>query len=55
MIESIIANNDRQRQLGTLATDQVSFQNKIEELKQSILSVRLTKEDGNTVNLSLWD
>jgi uncharacterized membrane protein YcgQ (UPF0703/DUF1980 family) len=55
MIESIFANNKRQKQLGTLTSDQEVFQSKLEDLKQSISSIRFTKQGNNMLNISIWD
>lgn len=55
MIQSIITNNKKQKLLGTLTTDQEVFQNKIEDLKQAISSIRLIRSDGNMINISLWE
>lgn len=55
MIESILNNNNRQRQLGTITSHQEQFQSKIEDLKQNIVSLRVIKSEGNLTNISLWD
>lgn len=55
MIDGIITNNNYQAQLGTLTSDQQAFQARIKELKQAMKSVRLTKSEGNMINISLWD
>ena len=55
MIESIISNNDRQRQLKNLSSDQEAFQQKLEDLKHSISSIRLLKPGGNMINISIWE
>lgn len=55
MIESIFANNHRQKQLGTLTPDQLIFQGKLEQLKLSIASLRLLKEGNKMINKSMWD
>ena len=55
MIQSIITNNNRQHQLGTLTPDQEAFQHRIEDLKQAIVSIRLLKSGTNMINITLWD
>jgi len=55
MIESIISNNRRQKQLKNLSVDQENFQLKLEDLKQSISSIRLLKPGSHMVNISIWE
>jgi len=51
MIQSIITNNARQEQLGTLTQDQKNFLNRVQDLKQAIMSVRLVKSTDKMTNI----
>lgn len=55
MIETFMTNYNRQNQLGTLTSDQEAFNHKVEDLKQSIVSIRLLKSTEKMINISLWD
>jgi hypothetical protein len=54
MIESLLLNNARQLQLGTLTKYQEEFQHKVEDLKQTIISIRTSGSSSESPN-SLWN
>jgi hypothetical protein len=55
MIDTFMTNYNRQNQLGSLTSDQEAFHHKIEDLKQSVASIRLLKSTEKMINISLWD